>query len=86
VREPTPRQLEIMKLAARGMSHGEVAQHLGISYQTVKNTLGWGGACGYGLYERIGARSGTHALAILIRRGYIGIDELDEGAKVDGAE
>ena len=35
----TRRQDEILRLAAQGLRNQEIAAQLGISYQTVKNTL-----------------------------------------------
>ena len=35
----TRRQNEILRLAAQGLKNQEIAAQLGISYQTVKNTL-----------------------------------------------
>ena len=35
----TRRQNEILRLAAQGLRNQEIAAQLGISYQTVKNTL-----------------------------------------------
>lgn len=72
-REPTKSQLEIMHLLARGMTHREAGERLGISYQTVKNQLSENGNGHWGLYQRIGARNVTHALWLLIEQGYIDV-------------
>ena len=35
----TPRQTQMVELVARGLTNKQIAAHLGISVQTVKNTL-----------------------------------------------
>ena len=70
---PTPRQVEIIRLAAQGLSYAEIGNKIGISHQTVRNHMS---LTPTGLYRRIGASSQCHALAILIRDGYIATEEL----------
>jgi DNA-binding CsgD family transcriptional regulator len=46
-REPSRRQLRLIRLAARGLKNREIADKLGISHKVVQNHLGK-------IYEKIG--------------------------------
>ena len=46
-REPSRRQLRLIKLVAQGLKNREIADKLGISHKVVKNYLGK-------IYEKIG--------------------------------
>jgi DNA-binding CsgD family transcriptional regulator len=65
--EPTPRQWQVERLLADGLSQAAIGARLGISRNTVKNHIYGGtqddGTHRPGLYERIGARNRTHAAA-----------------------
>lgn len=65
---PTYRQLQILALVADGLNGTEVGQRLGITRNTVKNTL-------TGLYRRIGARNQAHAVALMVGQGYLHIEQ-----------
>lgn len=54
----TEREWEILRLAARGRQHGEIALALGIAVNTVKNHF-------RNIYEKLGVRSLTEALVKL---------------------
>lgn len=62
--QPTPRQVEILHLVARGKSNKEIGRALGVSQQTIKNHLS-------DLYRRLGSSDRAHAVYLAIQRGYI---------------
>jgi len=62
----SPRQLEILRLVARGMSNDEIAGHLEISRQTVKNHL-------TAAMRILGARRRGQAVAAAMRAGWLSI-------------
>ena len=53
----TPRQLEIVRLAARGASNKEIAQALGIAPHTVKNHMAL-------IFEKLGASNRAQAVSM----------------------
>lgn len=65
----TERQKEILSLLADGLQYREVANTLGISFYTVKNTVCAKG--GKGILRRLGAKNLAHAVAIAVREGII---------------
>ncbi len=62
--ELAPRQRQIITLVRDGLSNREIAQHLGISEQTVKNTM-------MGIIQKLDATNRTDAVLEAIRRGEI---------------
>ena len=60
----TPREAEVLRLAARGMSNKEIAGQLGIWLQTVKSHL-------HNVYRRLGVRTRRAAVAKALRLGLI---------------
>jgi DNA-binding CsgD family transcriptional regulator len=60
----TPRELEVLRLLARGMANKEIAQALDLSIHTVERHL-------TNLYPKIGCRSRTEATAYAITHGYV---------------
>lgn len=64
--ELSPRQREILALAAQGQTSEQIGQELGISGATVKNHL-------TRAYERLGARSRTQAVLLAVQRGLIAV-------------
>ena len=54
----TPRQKEIVRYLAPGLTNAEIAQHLNLSYYTVRNHLTT-------IFQKLGATSRTHAVALL---------------------
>ncbi|MBE0480647.1 MAG: response regulator transcription factor [Dehalococcoidia bacterium] len=63
------RELEVLKLAARGMSNKEVAQSLGISVRTCQTHLA-------NIFAKLGVGSRTEAVLHALREGWITPDNL----------
>jgi DNA-binding NarL/FixJ family response regulator len=64
------REMEILKLAARGMSNKAIAHKLDVSQRTVKGHLGE-------LFLKLGAGSRTEAIAISLRLGILKPGDLE---------
>jgi DNA-binding CsgD family transcriptional regulator len=60
----TPRQVDVLTHVADGRTTEEIARILGLSPHTVKNYL-------ERIYERLGARDRTQAVAIALRQGVL---------------
>lgn len=60
----TPRELDILKLIAKGNANKEIAAQLSIREDTVKSHVG-------NILEKLGANDRTHAVTIGIKRGII---------------
>jgi DNA-binding NarL/FixJ family response regulator len=60
----TPRELEVLQLAAEGRSTSEIADALYLSSVTVKTHF-------QHIYKKLGARDRTAAVAECMRRGLI---------------
>jgi len=58
----TARELDVLRLAAQGMTNTAIADRLGIRPETVKTHLSRA-------FERLGAKDRAHAVAICMRRG-----------------
>ena len=71
----TYREMHILSLSAQGYSYKEIAEALGIAYQTVKNNF-------YRLMKKLGAKTNTQAILIAMQSGMISIewisDDMDE--------
>lgn len=59
----TPRELDVVTLAARGLSNHGIARELGLRDDTVKNYL-------RSVHRKLGARSRTEAVMLAARAGY----------------
>jgi DNA-binding CsgD family transcriptional regulator len=59
---PSPRELEVLRLIARGDSNAEIAAQLGLSINTVERHLA-------NVYRKIDARGRADATAWAIRNG-----------------
>ncbi|MBI2846784.1 MAG: response regulator transcription factor [Chloroflexi bacterium] len=68
----TERELEILKLAARGMGNKEIAMELGISVPTVKAHL-------VNIFNRMGVGSRTEAVLQALRKGWVKMDTIAPG-------
>ena len=63
-----PRELEVIDLAAKGMSNKEIANQLVISERTVQTHL-------VNIFRKLGASSRTQAVLYALREGWIDLDE-----------
>lgn len=66
IHTPTPRQIQILELIARGNGNREVALELGISLQTVRNNLS-------DVFTKLQVSNRTGAVVAAHRRGYINL-------------
>jgi DNA-binding CsgD family transcriptional regulator len=60
----TPRELDVLRLVARGLGNKEIAADLGITTHTVKYHLA-------AVLEKLGVRSRTEAVSLGIRKGLV---------------
>lgn len=65
----TARELEVLLLAARGLSNGRIASSLYLSEATVKRHLA-------NVYEKMGVSSRTEAAREALSRDWIGVEEI----------
>ena len=65
----TPREIEILRLAAKGMSNKDIADVLFLSLRTVKAHL-------TSVFNKMGCGSRTDAIIRGLREGYITLDEI----------
>jgi DNA-binding NarL/FixJ family response regulator len=66
--ELTEREIEVLKLAAKGMSNREIAQKLVISVRTVQTHL-------TNIFNKMGVGSRTEAVVVALRKGWITLEE-----------
>jgi len=66
----TSRELEVLKLAARGMSNKDISQHLNLSLPTVKGYLA-------DIFNKFNVGSRTEAVIIGLRAGFLTLDDLE---------
>jgi len=64
VSPPTDAQLQVLRLAADGLTNAEIAARLGRSTDTVRTHM-------QKIRERFGVRSATQAVAVAFRRGWL---------------
>jgi len=67
----SPREMEILEQITMGRSNKEIAYHLGISRQTVKNHM-------TSILRKLSVNDRTQAALYAVRRGWIRLDETDE--------
>jgi NarL family two-component system response regulator LiaR len=67
----TPRETEILRLAARGMSNKDIAKELFLSLRTVKAHL-------TNIFNKMGCGSRTDAIIKGLRQGYIILDDISK--------
>jgi DNA-binding NarL/FixJ family response regulator len=63
----TQRELDVLRLAAHGMTNREIGHELGISHRTVQGHLA-------SVYDKLGVNSRTEAVTEALRRGWIVIE------------
>ncbi len=68
----TPRQCELLSLAAAGLTQREMAARLGLHLRSVKSHL-------EEIHGRLGARNTTQAVVQALRAGLIGYPEEGDG-------
>lgn len=64
------RELEVLHLAAKGISNKDIAQRLGLSLRTVKGYLA-------GLFQKLNVASRTEAVIICLRKGILTLKDLE---------
>ena len=60
----SPREMEILRYVTQGMSNMEIAQHLNISHQTVKNHM-------TSILRKLAVEDRTQAAVFALRRGWV---------------
>lgn len=70
VEQLTVREVEVLKLAARGMGNNEIARELKIGVRTIKGYL-------VNIYAKLGVNSRTEAVVCALQQGWIALDEKD---------
>jgi DNA-binding CsgD family transcriptional regulator len=60
----TPREAEVLQLAADGLTNEEIAEKLWISYHTVRHHV-------KSVIRKLAAKNQQHAVAICLREGHI---------------
>ena len=63
----TPRECEVLKLIAKGMSNAEIASELFISKHTVKNHVS-------SIYRKLEVDDRTRVALLAIRKGLVSLD------------
>jgi NarL family two-component system response regulator LiaR len=63
------RELEVLKLAAKGMSNKEIASELALSVRTVQSHLG-------NIFDKLGVSSRTEAVLRALKEGWISLDNV----------
>ena len=67
----TERELEVLRLTARGMTNQDIARAMNIGLRTVQAYLS-------NIYTKTGSRSRTEAVVEALRRGWISLEETEE--------
>ena len=67
----SPREMEILGLITRGTSNKEIAQALGINYQTVKNHMN-------SVLRKLGIEDRTQAAVLALRRGWVRLEDTNK--------
>ncbi len=66
------RELEVLNLAAKGMSNKEIASELALSVRTVQSHLG-------NIFDKLGVSSRTEAVLKALKEGWISLDGVSTG-------
>ena len=67
----TERELEVLRLAGKGMANKEIAKELGVSVRTIHAHFG-------NLFNKLGVGSRTEAVLHGLKAGWLDLDELEE--------
>lgn len=70
----SPREMEVLIYLSQGQSNKEIAQQMGISYQTVKNHLA-------SLFRKLGVEDRTQAVVFALQHGWIRMSSLQTKEK-----
>ena len=65
------REMHILSLSAQGYSNKEIAEALGLAYQTVKNNF-------HRLMKKLGAKTNAQALLLAMQSGMISIEHISD--------
>jgi DNA-binding NarL/FixJ family response regulator len=68
----SPREIEILRLAARGMSNQDIADKLGLSMRTVKAHLS-------NIFNKMRCSCRTEAIVKGFREGYVSLEDVPQG-------
>jgi DNA-binding NarL/FixJ family response regulator len=68
----SPREIEILRLAARGMSNKDIADNLGLSMRTVKAHLS-------NIFNKMRCSCRTEAIVKGFREGYVSLEDVPQG-------
>lgn len=68
VEQLTVREIEVLKLAARGMVNSDIARELNVGVRTIKGYL-------VNIYAKLGVNSRTEAVVCAIQQGWIALGE-----------
>lgn len=71
--EPSKRELEVLRLAARGLTNRDIARRLHIGQRTVQSHLA-------AIFAKTGAQSRTEAVVTALRKGWLSMEELEDEA------
>lgn len=66
------RELEVLRLAAKGMSNKEIAAELALSVRTVQSHLG-------NIFDKLGVSSRTEAVLRALKEGWISLENVSSG-------
>jgi len=64
---PTGRELQVLRLVARGLSNSEIGKEMGISAATAKNHI-------QHIMSKLGAADRTHAVVLSLKQGFLDLD------------
>lgn len=65
----TPRELEVLRQVAAGLRNRQIAEHLVLTEQTVKNHLSR-------IMHKLGVPNRTHAVTFAVRQGWLTLEEV----------
>ena len=66
---PSPREIELLTLAAHGHTNAEIAALLGVAEQSVNNQMGR-------LRQKIGASTRAHAVVVALQEGWLRLEDI----------